>query len=171
MTTLFHKVKVIELFHFSLVGFKRLNNAFFCIVNEYHDMRQLNRCATSYLYSRRYSLHNSGFGRSYGRLRAFAVVILFKVDSANDARSDLSVRLCSFNVYHSVLILFKNALADIAVHILMYVGYSFINVIVLQIDLRQDKVKCAFCTLCYLFHVSPILRLRGILVAGNYCPF
>ena len=166
-----HKVKIIKLFKAVLSLSDLLYYSTLRIVNEYHYMRKLNRCAVADLYSRRYTLNYRGLGSPYLRCRTLAVIVLFKVDLADKSCPHKPVRLHSLDIYERVLVFSENTVIQIFLHISVDVFNALVNILVLKIHLGQDQPQRRCSVPCYLVSLRPVFRLAGVLVAGDYRPF
>ena len=165
-----HQVEIVELCELVLLICKGFDDTLFGIVNEYHDMGEFNGSALTYLDAGRYTLDNGGFCCPYLRFGTLVVLVLFKVDTADDTCPYSAIGLNALNIYHSIFVFFKNALFKILLHGAVYLVYPVIHAGLFKVHLGKYQVIGALIIAYVFFNSVPVLGFRGILVAGNYCP-
>ena len=159
-----HQLCVIELLHPVRLCLQRLNDGFLHVVQQNHDMRQLQRSASADADTGRDALRHGGFRRTHRRNRALVVVVLLQVDLADQTGAHFAVALNALDIDHGILIFRKHTVFQIILHGLLNLCDALCNVIILQIDLRQDQAKRRGLLPDKAFGFCPVCGFTGVLV-------
>jgi len=171
MSAVLHEVEVIEFGELVALCFQRLDNGALYIVNEYHDVRKLQRCVAAYLHARWNAGGNGGFRSAHLGLAALVVVVLLQVDGSDKSGAYLPVGLCAAHEYQRGLILVEQSLVEVLLHGAVDLCNAGVRVRLLEVDLGEYEVQRGGSVPCYLGGLSPVFRLAGVLVACDYRPF
>ena len=175
MTAFHHEVSVIHeisLIHRKIVvcGF---DDGSFRIVDQYHDMRHLDRSALTDADARGDTGQHGALGRADAALIARSKVILLEVECEHQAEARVVVFCFSVQDDEARIELGQDALIDVIIDRSGDIRETLIDLfrcLFLEIYFRQEHTKSRRCISYSLFYILPVLRLGCELVAGDNRP-
>ena len=167
---MFHQVEVIDALHLVGRGGQGLDDGLLGVVNEQHDVGQLDGGVAAHAGARGDTVEHGALGGADQRAGAGGEVVLVEVDHADQAVADLAVALAALDVDKRILERLKDVLLEILVHGGVDVGDKLVDVGSLQVGLWQDEAQGGRRITDGLFHALPILGLGRELVAGDDGP-
>ena len=170
MAAVFHEVEVIDALHRAGSGGQGLDHGLFGVVDEQHDVGQLDGGVAAHAGARGDTVEHGALSRADQRAGAGGEVVLVKVDHTDQAVADLAVALAALDVDQGVLERLEDAFIEILGHGGVDIGDEFVDVGGLQVGLGQDEAQGGRRIADGLLHALPIFGLRGELVAGNNSP-
>ena len=139
MTTLLHQLKVVSLLQISLK--KRLDNRLLRIINQNHDMRQLNSGIFPNPNPWRQAVDNRTFGSPDHGFGARAIIVGFQIERHNQALARWCLTGFTINQNKPLLLLNQNTISQVLIHTSVDVSNSRIAIIIFQINLREDQTQ------------------------------
>ena len=170
VTAVLHQVEVIDLLHTAGSGGQRLDDGLFGVVDEQHDVGQLDGGVAAHLGPGRDAVQHRALGGADQRARAGGKVISVQVHHADKAVADLAVGLLALDIDQAVGQRFKHAVGQVLAHGGVDVSDQLVHIGGFQIGFRQDQAQRGGGVAHLLLHRLPVLRLRGKLVAGHHGP-
>ena len=170
MAAVLHQVGIIQLVIRGGLLEQRLDDLTVGIVDQNHDVRQLQARALTNLETGRNTLDNRLFGRADERCGTGRVFIRFQIDRQHDAAARAGAAGPALGQHDAGGQGAQRAVLHILLHGLMDFFRAGSNVRVLQINLRQGQTQGRGCVTDGLVSLGPVVRLRGVLVAGDDCP-
>ena len=170
MAAVFHEVEVVDHLHAVGRGGQRLDDSLIGIVDEQHDVGQLDGRVAAHAGARGDAVEHRTLGGADQRAGAGGKVVLVEIDHADQAVADLAVALAALDVDERILERLKDVLLEILVHGGVDVGNELVDIGGLQVGLGQDEAQGGRRIADGLFHALPILGLGRELVAGDDGP-
>ena len=170
MAAALHQVEVIELFHRAGRGGERLDHGAVGVVDQQHDVRQLDRRAAAHAGAGWDAVENRPLGRADERAGAGGEVVCVKVDHADQTVADAAVGLLTLDIEQGLRQQGKDVVGEVFVHRAVDACDIFVHVGILQLRLRQDQAQGGRGVADLLLHGLPVFRLRGELVTGHDGP-
>ncbi len=165
-----HQVEVIELLHGTGGSGQRLNDGLAGVIDEQHDVGQLDGGVAADAGAGRDAIQHRTLGGADQRTGAGGEVVGVQIHHADKAVADAAVGLLTLDVEQGV----GQRLEHAVCHVLAHGGVDIVNILVhvggLQIGLGQDETQRGGGVAHLLLHRLPVLRLRGELVAGHHGP-
>ena len=170
VAAVFHQVEVIDALHLVGRGSQGLDDGLLGVVNEQHDVGQLDGGVAAHAGARGDTVEHGALSRADQRAGAGGEVVLVEVDHTNEAVTDLTVALAALDVDEGVLERLEDALFEVLAHRGVDVGDELVDVGGLQVGLGQDQAQGGRRVADGLLHALPVLGLRGELVACDDRP-
>ena len=170
VAAVFHQVEVINALHLIGRGGQGLDDGLLGVVNEQHDVGQLDGGVAAHAGARGDTVEHGALSRADQRAGAGGEVVLVEVDHTNEAVTDLTVALAALDVDEGVLERLEDALFEVLAHRGVDVGDELVDVGGLQVGLGQDEAQGGRRVADGLLHALPVLGLRGELVACDDRP-
>ena len=170
VAAVFHEVEVVDLLHAVGRSGQRLDDGLIGIVDEQHDVGQLDGRVAAHAGARGDTVEHGALGGADQCAGAGGEIVLVEVDHADQAVADLAVALAALDVDERILERLKDVLLEILVHGSVDVGDELVDVGGLQVGLGQDEAQGGRRIADGLFHALPILGLGRELVAGDDGP-
>ena len=170
VAAVFHEVEVVDLLHAVGRSSQRLDDSLIGIVDQQHDVGQLDGSVAADTGAGRDAIQHGALGGADQGAGAGGEIVLVEVDHADQAVADLAVALAALDVDERILECLKDVLLEILVHGGVDVGDELVDVGGLQVGLGQDEAQGGRRVADGLLHALPVLGLRGELVACDDRP-
>ena len=166
-----HEVGIIQLGEGAGLFEQRLDDPAVGVVDEDHDVRQLEAGALAHLQTGRDALDDRLFGRADKGRRAGGVLVGLQIDREHDAAARRRAAGPAFGQYRAGRQGTQRAVLHVLLHGLVDALDMGRDVCVLEIDLRQGQTQRRRCVADDAVGLCPVFGLRGVLVAGDDRPF
>ena len=166
-----HEVGIIQLGEGAGLFEQRLDDPAVGVVDEDHDVRQLEAGALAHLQTGRDALNDRLFGRADKGRRAGGVLVGLQIDREHDAAARRRATGPAFGQYRAGRQGTQRAVLHVLLHGLVDALDMGRDVCVLEIDLRQGQTQRRRCVADDAVGLCPVFGLRGVLVAGDDRPF
>ena len=162
-----HQVVVIGKLHGVRLIRERLHDRTRAVIRQQHDVRQLQPCPLPDGHARGNALRNGRLSRTDEALRTPAVIVLLQVNAPDQPPAQLPPVQAAFHQHHAVRSVPQDA-AQAILHGGVNAGYAVGRLV--QPHLRQNQPQGGGCIAHQLLCPLPVIRLAGVLVAGNDRP-
>ena len=165
-----HQVEVVDLFHGVGCGGQRLDNGLVGIVDQQHDVGQLDGRVAAHLGAGRDAIQHGALGGADQGAGAGGEIIGIQIHHTDQAVADLAVGLLALDVDQGVGQRLEHTVGQVLLHGVVDILDVLVHVGSLQVGLRQDQTQGGGRVAHLLLHRLPVLRLRGELIAGDDRP-
>ena len=168
-TAVQHQRKIVQALQ--RFGEERLDHRAPRVVDQHHDVRQLQRRALAHPNPRRQALQNGALGGPNQGLGAGVEIVVLQIQRHDQAPAGPAPRRLPLHPHQAGRLRDQDALGQIAAHGFLnglnplgFIGRA-------QINLRQDQPQRRGRITHLGVHPRPVIRLRGVLIAGDHRPF
>ena len=170
VAAVFHEVEVVDHLHAVGRGGQRLDDGLIGIVDEQHDVGQLDGRVAAHLGAGRDAIQHGALGGADQGAGAGGEIIGIQIHHTDQAVADLAVGLLALDVDQGVGQRLEHAVGQVLLHGVVDILDVLVHVGSLQVGLRQDQTQGGGRVAHLLLHRLPVLRLRGELIAGDDRP-
>ena len=170
MAAVLHQIEIIDHVHGVRRSGEGFDDGLLRVVDEEHDVRQLNGGVAADPGPGRDALLDGGLGGTDEGAAAGGEVVGVQVHHPHQAVADAAVGLLALHIDEGGGQRLKDALIQIVRHGGVDVGDELVHIGGLQIGLRQNEAQRGGGVAHLLLHRLPVLRLGGELIAGHHGP-
>ena len=167
---LHHQIEVVEDLHALLGGGDGLHADFLGVVDQQHDVGQLNGRILPHPHPGRDALQHRALGSPDEGAGTRGIVVLLQVHRRHQARPHRAVGLGPLDVDNGILQRLENVPGQVVRHGAVDIRDVLLHVGVVELALRQDQPQRTGRVAGDPVHLLPVLRLAGELVAGHHRP-
>ena len=165
-----HQVEIVQLLHGVGSGGQRLDDGLVGVVDQQHDVGQLDGGVAAHAGTGRDTIQHGTLGGADEGAGAGGEVIGVQIHHADQAVTDLAVGLLTLDVDQGVGQGLEHAVGDVLGHGVVDVLNELVHVGGLQVGLRQDQAQGGGGVAHLLLNGLPVLRLGRELIAGHHGP-
>ena len=144
--------------------------SFLGVVDEDHDVGQLDGGVAADLHAGRDAGEHGALGGADGGAGALLIAVLLQVQLAQQAQAGLAVGQLALQQEHGVLQFLKAAVGQVLLHGVVDLLDLLVHVVALQLALRQDQAQGGGGVAHIFIDTLPVFGLRGVLVTGHHSP-
>ncbi len=168
MSTLLHQLKIVN--RLKLRVEQGLNNRLVRIIDQHHDVWQLQCCIFTDPDTGRQTIDDRAFSCPDHCFRTRSIVISLKVKCDHQAFTRWHMAGLAVNQNKPLVLRLKDTLGEILLHGGINLCNTLIAILILQVDFRENKPQRRGLISDQLINSFPVFRFRGVLVTGDNGP-